>query len=142
MANRPIAIDDRRYRTISLFCCRSQVPGQIASGTGTGHRFPRKHLLRRFIVNVMLFLSLLALLIPLVSCELDGNYKELKADELKKLIDDGPAILIVDNRSEYEYSRGHVPKAINIPQERFILLDTLLPKDKSFPIVFYCTGYG
>jgi rhodanese-related sulfurtransferase len=66
----------------------------------------------------------------------------VKADELKKLIDSGVPILIVDNRSEYEYSRGHLPKAVNIPQERLFSLDNLLPKDKAFPIVFYCTGYG
>jgi len=85
--------------------------------------------------------SMLVLIVSLVSCGPEG-YKEVKADELKKLIDSGGAVLIVDNRNEYEYGRGHIPKAVNMPQERLFALDSLLPKDKTFPIVFYCTGYG
>jgi hypothetical protein len=133
MDNRLLTPDDEYRKTMGHFHQRSQ---------GSGLRGQKAQPLYWYVFNIILFLTLCTMLIPLVSCELDGGYKELKADELKKLIEDGPAILIVDNRSEYEYGIGHIPKAINIPQERFTLLDTLLPKDKGFPIVFYCTGYG
>ena len=92
--------------------------------------------------KVLTFLSLFVLMVPLFSCELEGGYKEVKAGEVKKLVDNGTPVVIVDNRSEYEYNNGHLPKAINIPQERFLTVDSLLPKDKALPIVFYCTGYG
>ena len=78
----------------------------------------------------------------IASCELTGDFREVKADDLKKMIDEEAKILIVDNRSEYEYQTSHIPKAINIPQEQFHALKMLLPKDKSFPIVFYCRGSG
>ena len=133
MADRLLATDDGHHEAVGLFGCGSLVPR---------HGGQKAHTLRRGLVNLIICMALFALFLPLVSCELDGGYKELSADELKKFIDDGPAILIVDNRSEYEYSRGHIPKAINIPQEQFTLLNTLLPKDKGFPVVFYCTGYG
>jgi hypothetical protein len=143
MDNSLSAPDDECSEETVLCRCKSQVSGQIASGAGIGHRSFGNHLLCRFALDAMLLFSVLALLlIPLASCELEGGYREVKADELKKLIDSGVPILVVDNRSEYEYSRGHLPKAINIPQERLFSLDNLLPKDKAFPIVFYCTGYG
>ncbi len=88
-----------------------------------------------------MLLVMFALLAILASCGPEG-YEELKADDLKKIMDSSIAVLVVDNRSEYEYSRGHIPKAINVPQERLFALNSFLPKDKDFPIVFYCTGYG
>jgi len=142
MDERLSATDDECSEDAILCPCRSEVSWKMAYEAGTGQRFPGKRPSRRFILNAALFLSLFALLIPLASCDLEGGYRKVKADELKKLIDSGVPILIVDNRSEYEYSRGHLPKAINIPQERLFSLDNLLPKDKAFPVVFYCTGYG
>jgi hypothetical protein len=142
MDGRLSATDDECSEETVLCRCGSDVSRQIAYGAGTGQRPPGKHLLRHFTLDAILLLSVLALLIPLASCEPEGGYGEVKADELKRLIDSGVPILIVDNRSEYEYSRGHLPKAVNIPQERLFSLDNLLPKDKAFPIVFYCTGYG
>jgi len=76
------------------------------------------------------------------SCNFTGNLKEIKADELKNIIDEKSRVLIVDNRSSNEYKNMRIPGAINIPQEQFQILDTLLPGDKSFPIVFYCRGIG
>jgi rhodanese-related sulfurtransferase len=100
------------------------------------------HFLCRHILHFTVFFAVFALLVPLVSCALDAGYRGVKAGELKKLMDTSLPVLIVDNRSEYEYNRGHLPKAINIPQERLFSLDNLLPKDKGLPIVFYCTGSG
>ncbi len=76
------------------------------------------------------------------SCELTDDFKEITALELKKMMDEKAPFLLVDNRSEYEYRDVRIPGAINIPQEKFRFLDELLPKDKTFPIVFYCRGGG
>jgi len=51
-------------------------------------------------------------------------------------------MLIVDTRGEYEYRQGHIPGAINIPQEQFDNIEALMPKDKDMQIVFYCRGFG
>lgn len=85
---------------------------------------------------------MLLMMLPLVSCDLADDFKELRADELRRLIDEGAQILIVDVRSEFEYKEGHIPKAAHIPQEQFKALGVLLPKDKAFPVVFYCRGAG
>jgi predicted sulfurtransferase len=77
-----------------------------------------------------------------VSCELTDDFKEIKAEELKKMMDEKAPFLLVDTRSEYEYRDVRIPGAINIPQEKFRILDMLLPKDKTFPIIFYCRGSG
>jgi predicted sulfurtransferase len=77
-----------------------------------------------------------------VACELTDDFKEIRAEELKKMMDEKAPFLLVDNRSEYEYSDVRIPGAVNIPQEQFKHLDELLPKDKTFPIVFYCRGGG
>ncbi|MCX5814001.1 MAG: rhodanese-like domain-containing protein [Proteobacteria bacterium] len=76
------------------------------------------------------------------SCELTDDFKAIQAEELKKMMDEKVPFLLVDNRSEYEYRDVRIPGAINIPQERFRFLDRLLPKDKTFTIVFYCRGGG
>ena len=131
------------YPEGTRLCLRGwQASGQTVFGTGAGRRSRGRHVLCRHSLSLTMFLLFFVVLIPLTSCELRAGYKEVKADELKKLIDDSAAVMIVDNRSEYEYNRGHLPKALNIPQERLFSLDTFLPKDKTFPIVFYCTGYG
>lgn len=77
-----------------------------------------------------------------LSCALSQDLKSLSAEELKKMIDEGVKMSIVDTRNENEYIEGHIPHAILIPQEKFDVIETLLPKDKDMPIVFYCRGYG
>jgi len=54
----------------------------------------------------------------------------------------GANILIIDSRSKFEYKEGYIPKAIYIPQERFYMIQSFLPKEKNIPLVFYCKGYG
>jgi predicted sulfurtransferase len=91
------------------------------------------------ITGLMVLILTLALM---VSCILSQDLKRLSAEELKKMIDEGPKMLIVDTRGEYEYRQGHIPGAINIPQEQFDNIEALMPKDKDMQIVFYCRGFG
>lgn len=50
--------------------------------------------------------------------------------------------VVVDSRIPEEYQAGHIPGAINIPAERMKMEVSLLPRDKTRPIVFYCRGAG
>jgi rhodanese-related sulfurtransferase len=88
------------------------------------------------LVLLLLFLSLCS------ACSASSQFRNVKAEELKQLIDEGARLMIVDNRSEYEYGQGRIPKAILITQEKFHLIDTLLPPEKDLPVIFYCRGYG
>lgn len=69
-------------------------------------------------------------------------FKMINAEELKKMMDAKKQIMLVDSRTEQEFSQGHIPKAINIPPEKVNTIVTLLPKSKAFPLVFYCRGAG
>ena len=89
---------------------------------------------------IKLFLSIIVLLVA-ASCG-PANANDVNAEELKKMMSENTRLLVVDTRTEYEYKLGHIPKAMNISQEKFYMLETLLPKEKDTPIVFYCRGVG
>ena len=83
----------------------------------------------------IIFLTILASCTPV-----RGN--DITAEELKKLMSATTRLFIVDTRSEYEYKQGRIPKSVNISEEKFNSLDTLLPQEKDIPLVFYCRGVG
>ena len=66
----------------------------------------------------------------------------LSADALKRLIDANSPLVLVDTRTEYEFRKGRIPGAVNIPPHRFDSLASLLPPDKDVHLVFYCRGSG
>jgi hypothetical protein len=106
-----------------------------------GCRRPVERCVRGLATGVLLLLLLLPLLF-LAACDSSGDIPDLKADEVKKMIDGGVAFVLVDTRSEPEYLRGHLPGSINIPQEKFDVIELFLPRDKDKPLVFFCRGYG
>lgn len=71
-----------------------------------------------------------------------GPVEDLTAEQVKGKIEERHSLVVVDTRSEYEYSQGHLPGAINIPPYKFNILSSLLPHDLRTEIVFYCRGYG
>jgi rhodanese-related sulfurtransferase len=89
---------------------------------------------------IKFFLSIIVLLVA-ASCG-PANANDVNAEELKKMMSEDTRLLVVDTRTEYEYKLGHIPKAINISQDKFYMLETLLPKEKDTPIAFYCRGVG
>jgi rhodanese-related sulfurtransferase len=89
---------------------------------------------------VKLLLFVVALMIT-TSCS-SSQANDINAQELKKLMSEDARLVVIDTRTEYEYQLGHIPKAINISQEKFYMLDVLLPKEKDTPLVFYCRGVG
>ncbi|MGD0232247.1 MAG: rhodanese-like domain-containing protein [Syntrophorhabdales bacterium] len=95
--------------------------------------------------HVYISLCLLAALLSF-SCATAGlpprPVRDLSADQLKQIIEQRRALVVVDTRTEYEYRQGHLPGAINIPPHRFDALAALLPSDKTVELVFYCRGFG
>lgn len=70
------------------------------------------------------------------------DFKNLNAEDVKRLIDQKAKMVIVDVRTEQEYREGHVMKAINIPPEKYAAIASFLPKNKKTLLIFYCRGYG
>jgi|GEM_PF-3322153 predicted sulfurtransferase len=76
------------------------------------------------------------------ACNLGRMFPDLNASELKKRIDDGVPLLVIDLRSEEEYRAGRIPRALNVAPNQLHLLNNRLPRDKKTSIVFYCRGSG
>jgi len=93
-------------------------------------------------MRIKIFLIVTLLLSSVAACTQSSNFPNLTAEEVKKRIDQPGNVLIVDARTEKEYSQGHIPTAINIPSSQFKSIGNLLPRDKVMPIIFYCRGYS
>jgi predicted sulfurtransferase len=70
------------------------------------------------------------------------KYKTIGVEEVKGMIEGGEKVLIIDARTEEEYRAGHLPEAINVSPRLFPFISGYLPKDKLYPLVFYCRGFG
>ncbi len=68
------------------------------------------------------------------------TYTLLNTEELKKLLDDGTEMTVIDARNPEEYQEVHIKGAISIPEKQFSEHLDQLPKNKSAKIVFYCNG--
>ena len=62
--------------------------------------------------------------------------KEIDAQGLKKKIDDGEAVVLIDVRSEAEFNQGIIENGIFMPLHTLPMRINDLPKDET--IIFYC----
>jgi rhodanese-related sulfurtransferase len=71
-----------------------------------------------------------------------GNYADVSADWMKKQVDAGADMVVVDSRPKRKkYDKGHIPGALSIPTTQFDKFKDQLPADKSKKVVFYCGGF-
>jgi rhodanese-related sulfurtransferase len=69
-----------------------------------------------------------------------SRVKEVDYNEIKKRIDSGEKLILVDTREDLEWAKGHVPGAIHLGKgviERDI--EKTVP-DHNAPVVLYCGG--
>jgi len=70
-----------------------------------------------------------------------GNYASVSADWMKRQVDSGADMMIVDARPKRsKYDKGHIPGAVSIPDMYFEKMTDTLPADKNKMLVFYCGG--
>lgn len=62
----------------------------------------------------------------------------MQARELAKRIRSGQAPCVLDVRSEFEFSSGHIPGALNAPFLKILLRRLALPREKGALIVLTC----
>ncbi len=107
------------------------------------------------------YLMLLSVLLMLGSCNTSTTYSSvdamvdeallgsnpIDAESLKKLIDDGEMILLLDVREPNEFNAGYIPGGVNIPRgtlefkignEAFWEAEMLYMPEKEEPIIVYC----
>jgi predicted sulfurtransferase len=65
--------------------------------------------------------------------------QDISAPEVKNMLDHGTA-MVVHVMSSFEYNIQHIENSINIPINKLMQQKDKLPKDKTFPIIFYCMG--
>lgn len=72
-----------------------------------------------------------------------GNYPEVTAEWLKKEMDAGTDMFLVDSRPKRaKYDKGHIESAVSIPDTHFEKMTDQLPEDKAKLLVFYCGGFN
>lgn len=66
-------------------------------------------------------------------------YKIISQEKAKEIMEDSKDYIILDVRSEWEFERGHIEGAINIPNEEIGHAEELaLLPDKEKMILVYC----
>ncbi|MBO5968426.1 MAG: rhodanese-like domain-containing protein [Clostridia bacterium] len=85
-----------------------------------------------FILSIML----------LSSCGTPGTskvtYRQISMDEAVKMMKDEKNYIILDVRRPDEYAEGHIPGAINVPNEEIGTTEIAELPDKSQLILVYC----
>ncbi len=67
-----------------------------------------------------------------------GNYRQISVDEAVAMMRDEKNYIILDVRRPDEYAEGHIPGAINVPNEEIGAAEPLELPDKSQLILVYC----
>jgi len=65
-------------------------------------------------------------------------YQRISAEEAKRIMDTEQGYIIVDVRTPGEFAQGHVPNAINIPNETIADAQPEALPDKAQRILIYC----
>ena len=77
----------------------------------------------------------------LTACAAPGNstgYKQITMSEAAKMMDEEKNYIILDVRRADEYATGHIPGAINVPNESIGTEEIPELPDKSQLILVYC----
>ena len=81
-------------------------------------------------------------LMLLLSCGAPGSsslgYRQISMNEAVKMMKDEKDYIILDVRSPDEFAEGHIPGAINIPNEEIGTTDIAELPNKSQLILVYC----
>ena len=67
-----------------------------------------------------------------------SGYRQISMDEAVKMMRDEKDYIILDVRRPDEYAEGHIPGAINVPNEEISTAEISKLPDKSQLILVYC----
>jgi len=98
--------------------------------------------MRRIVLILAIAALMLPFAVPAFAQGAEVQFKEISAPELKKVLDGGEKVLVIDARTKEEYAEGHIPGAVNVSPDKFMFMAGYLPQDKNYPLVFYCRGGG
>ena len=87
--------------------------------------------------KIILLLSLI-FVFGLSGCMNNSNYKSITMEQAKEIMDTTEGYIILDVRTIEEFNTGHIPNAINIPNEVIYDEATKILTDKEQVILVYC----
>lgn len=90
-------------------------------------------------------LSILLALCVLILCWTNASAKSvgvglISTEDLKKDLDTGIEMTVVDARNPEEFQEVHIKGAISLPVKQWDKFVSRLPSDRATKIVFYCNG--
>ncbi len=85
---------------------------------------------------ILWFMSLGMLVLPSI-LKITGGYKEVGTTEATRLMNEANT-LILDVRSQAEFSAGHIGRAKHIPVDQLLKRMNEVEKSKSEPVLVYC----
>lgn len=69
---------------------------------------------------------------------MENTYQQMSMDEAKEWMEQETDYILLDVRTQEEYAQGHIPNAINIPNETIANEDLAQLPDKAQKILVYC----
>ena len=92
--------------------------------------------------KIKLLIPMMLSAVLLSSCGTPGSsssgYRQISMDEAVKMMRDEKDYIILDVRKPDEFAEGHIPGAINIPNEEIGTAEIAELPDKSQLILVYC----
>lgn len=80
----------------------------------------------------------LMIFVCMLSTACGNDFKNISHDEAKKIIAENPDAIILDVRTQEEYDKKHIPKALLVPIENLRAGDFSTLPDKNKIILVYC----
>jgi hypothetical protein len=90
----------------------------------------------------LLFLLLLPLSLSLLCITATAHGQQIQyitAPEVKNMMENDPRAVVINALSRIEFDGLHITGSINIPVID-LRTSTLLPADRTYPLIFYCMG--
>ena len=81
---------------------------------------------------------LAAITLIFAGCAQPNGYKEITQEEAAKIMQEQSGFIILDVRTEQEFAGGHIPNAINVPNESIADKQPEQLPDKNQMILVYC----
>ena len=88
--------------------------------------------------KLILMILSTGLLTSCSSSEIAASYRQISIDEAVKMMKDEKNYIILDVRRPDEYAEGHIPGAINVPNEEIGTAEIAELPSKSQLILVYC----
>lgn len=89
-------------------------------------------------LKAALWAVLLALGLTACAAASAEGYTQVTPEQAKRMMEDDPACIVLDVRSEEEYSLGHIPGAVVIPHDEIAARAAAKLPDKGACILVYC----